>query len=472
MSIKAKLLVFALFLCAAALSPCLAFANEVSVDKTLIASGGSNAALEAQSTVSYVDGGLFGSCEWYIVYDSSDDSYVLFIEPADGRAVGFLDSSYVDEDTNGSTTPWYGYSDYLTGIIVSGTVYGGYSCEALFCDCPNVTYIVLSRFDTSIVSNMRYMFYGCSSLGSIFVGRSWTMDAVEDSEYMFYGCYSLEGGDGTWFDPNYDDGFLACADLPYQYGYLTSVDLRDADIVLGSNSFTYTGSPICPSATVKIGSLVLDEGSDYGIEYEDNVNAGDLATVYVEGKGIFVGGNIEFFDIVPANIANARVTLTKTSGVYSGKAQKGSVRSVKLGSTVLIPGIDYTVSAKSGKAAGTYAVTVKGKGNYTGSAKAIYTVKKASAKTTVVKAKSFKESKLKNRAASFKAITLKTDGKIAWKVIKNTDKKHITFKAGKVTVKKGIPKGTYTLKIKVSAKAGKNYKAVAAKTYTVRIKVT
>ena len=42
-------------------------------------------------------------------------------------------------------------------------------------------------------------------------------------------------------------------------------------------------------------------------------------------------------------------------------------------------------------------------------------------------------------------------------------------KTGKVTVQKGMPRGTYTLKVKVTAKATQNYKA---KTVTKSIKIT
>ena len=46
----------------------------------------------------------------------------------------------------------------------------------------------------------------------------------------------------------------------------------------------------------------------------------------------------------------------------------------------------------------------------------------------------------------------------------------VNKKTGKITVKKGLKKGTYKVKIRVTAKASANYNA-GKKTVTVKIKV-
>jgi len=47
----------------------------------------------------------------------------------------------------------------------------------------------------------------------------------------------------------------------------------------------------------------------------------------------------------------------------------------------------------------------------------------------------------------------------------------IDAKTGRVTVKKGLKKGTYKVKVKVRAEGDANYNASAVKTVTFRIKV-
>lgn len=57
--------------------------------------------------------------------------------------------------------------------------------------------------------------------------------------------------------------------------------------------------------------------------------------------------------------------------------------------------------------------------------------------------------------------------------VKKSGSKMITInkKNGKVTVKKGLKKGTYKVKVKVKAKGNANYKASAWKAVTLKILV-
>ena len=59
--------------------------------------------------------------------------------------------------------------------------------------------------------------------------------------------------------------------------------------------------------------------------------------------------------------------------MYTGKALKPEVKEVLKGKT-LKKGADYTVSYKNNKAIGTATVTVAGKGDYKGTAKATFKI--------------------------------------------------------------------------------------------------
>lgn len=69
----------------------------------------------------------------------------------------------------------------------------------------------------------------------------------------------------------------------------------------------------------------------------------------------------------------AKAKITVKDQVYTGKALKPAVR-VKYGSKTLKKGTDYTVTYKNNKVIGTAAVTVKGKGDYTGTAKVTFKI--------------------------------------------------------------------------------------------------
>ena len=102
-----------------------------------------------------------------------------------------------------------------------------------------------------------------------------------------------------------------------------------------------------------------------------------------------------------------------------------------------------------------------------------FTIKKAKNPLTV-KAKTAKVdySALKRKdqkIARKKALSVsKAKGAVAYTKQSGSKKISISKKTGKITVKKGLKKGTYKLKIKVAAKGDKNYKA-ATKKVTVKI---
>jgi hypothetical protein len=91
----------------------------------------------------------------------------------------------------------------------------------------------------------------------------------------------------------------------------------------------------------------------------------------------------------------------------------------------------------------------------------------AKAKTKKVNAKKTKKSTVKIK----KAIKVsKAQGKVTYTKLSGSKKLKINKKTGTITVKKGTKKGTYKIKVKVTAKGNSTYKA-GSKTVIVRIKV-
>ena len=86
-------------------------------------------------------------------------------------------------------------------------------------------------------------------------------------------------------------------------------------------------------------------------------------------------------------------------------------------------------------------------------------------------AKNYKYATLKKKAQVFTlGATVNSKGTLSYKKLSGNSAITVNSKTGKVTVKKGVKKGTYTAKIKVSAAAKGNYKA-ESKTVTVTVKV-
>ena len=180
-------------------------------------------------------------------------------------------------------------------------------------------------------------------------------------------------------------------------------------------------------------------------------------------------------DIV--NVSNVKVILSKNTFTYNAKVQKPTVTVIN--GLILKEGVDYTLlwSTDSPKKAGTYTITVTGAGAYIGTTKVTFKINKA-ANPLKVKAKTVKVkfSKLKKKAQKLKVtkvvkFTKKGQGTLTYKKVKGNKKITINKKTGKVTIKKGLKKGTYKVKVKIKANGNANYKASAFKTITFKIKV-
>ncbi len=181
------------------------------------------------------------------------------------------------------------------------------------------------------------------------------------------------------------------------------------------------------------------------------------------------------------SIEKANVVLSETAFTYNGKIQKPVIKTIK--GLALIAGTDYTEdwSNASSRNAGTYTVTITGKGRYTGTAKAVYTIGKAPNPMKVKpRVATVKYRKLKKKTQTIKrakAIKVsKAQGKLFYKFVsvnKSSFKKYfkINAKTGNVIVKKGLKKGIYRVKVKVRAAGNTNYKASAWKKVAFKVQV-
>ncbi|MCR5676949.1 MAG: hypothetical protein K6G13_02825 [Agathobacter sp.] len=126
--------------------------------------------------------------------------------------------------------------------------------------------------------------------------------------------------------------------------------------------------------------------------------------------------------------------------------------------------------------AGTYYVKafVAANGNYnaaTSQAAKLVIAKKNATVSVSTNAKTIAVKQLSKKAQTFKiAASVTGNGTISFAKTSGNAKITVDAKTGKVTVKKGLKKGTYAIKVKVSAKASTNYNA-ATKTVTIKIVV-
>ena len=154
-----------------------------------------------------------------------------------------------------------------------------------------------------------------------------------------------------------------------------------ADMIGTIDTQTYTGSAIMPQPVVKDLRKELTSGKDFTFGYDKNTNAGvNTATLTITGQGNYTGTANKTFTIAPKNLQNASITLQTDSLVYTGRAQTVQITSVKLDGVLLTTNDDYAIANDSNKfisANDDITLTIKGKGNYTGTATTTWQITKA-----------------------------------------------------------------------------------------------
>lgn len=258
------------------------------------------------------------------------------------------------------------------------------------------------------------------------------------------------------------------SEFTVSYGTVPKKDIADTNVSVGTVG-PYDGSQKKPSVTVEYEGKRLTEGTDYTVEYGGNTDAGKgLITIY--GAGDYTGLKDVEFDIAPADIGSCNVKLSASSYTYSGKARKPAVTAT-MGETRLT-GDDYTVTYAGGrKNVGRYKVTVKGKGNYTGTKTLYYTINpKATSISKLTKGrKSFKASwkKVSSQATGYQ-IQYATSSKFT------KGQKSVTIKSYKTTSKNIIKlkaKKKYYVRVRSYKKVGKKtYYSGWSKAKTVKTK--
>ena len=165
-----------------------------------------------------------------------------------------------------------------------------------------------------------------------------------------------------------------------QKAVMTPVSLHSG-MVSTISAQTYTGSEITTttglSVTISHAGTVLEEGKDYTLSYENNVNVG-TATITIIGMGYYTGEVTQTFTIAPQSITadmlsdlpsvtytGEKITL-ENMGLDEAFVFVSKVSQLSGAVEVLTPEEDYVLTYESNQNAGTAKITVSGIGNYTG----------------------------------------------------------------------------------------------------------
>ncbi|MFT3950715.1 MAG: leucine-rich repeat domain-containing protein [Oscillospiraceae bacterium] len=231
--------------------------------------------------------------------------------------------------------------------------------DSAFYGCTSLSTVSLPNSIKSIKNNA---FYNCTSLLSISIPPSYAT--------LYASCFGFyTNSSGTLYTKI--PGFIVfcyVGDTGESYaetsGLAHIANLSKLTPALSQSTYIFSGAANKPD--VVVGSSMwstLTGGTDYTVSYSNNTNVG-TATVTVTGTGIYTGTATAHFKITAKSISGFTATQPKDV-TYTGAAIKPSI-TLKDSSKTLKSDTDYTVTYSANKAVGKATVTIKGKGNYSG----------------------------------------------------------------------------------------------------------
>ena len=359
------------------------------------------------------------------------------------------------------------YSDGSTAVVGEGFAcwiadrhVGTNTVKVMYGDC-------LTEFNVEITgAECSYDIYYLDESGNEVAEKTTGTAAV--GETVTVNAKSVDGF--TPDNESMDFTVGAYSELIFTYHKTPGISISDAEIECISET-KYTGKQITPDVKVSMNGKLLTENTDYEVHYGSNLLGDGL--ISIDGIGAYDSFKIVTFRI-KMDLKDSVITGISNK-TYTGKALTQPLVVTLLGHK-LTKGTDYTVAYKNNVKAGKATITITGTGDCKGSVVKTFTIAKAR-NSMKVKAKTanIKYSRLRKSPQNLsvgKVLRFTHKGQGTKKYVKTSGNKKIIInkKNGKVTVKKGLKKGTYRVKVKITAAGGANYKSLT-KTVTFKIRV-
>lgn len=260
--------------------------------------------------------------EAYAIFDSSNGSLKFFRDDEGKYTNGQTDGTktyYTDIETTNYASqpavPWYSLSSDITSVTFEDKIkprstaywFNGFdnalftsitdlnkldtssvtNMNSMFYGCANLTSLDLSNFNTSNVTNMSSMFKSCTTLTSLDLSSFNTINVTVMGD-MFYNCSSLTSLNLSSFNTN---NLMYMGQMFYNCSSLTSLDLSNFDtsnamdmysIFYGCSALTtiYVSNTWDVSGVIGSTDMFLDctnlvggQGTTYNSSYTDKTRA-------------------------------------------------------------------------------------------------------------------------------------------------------------------------------------------------------
>ena len=218
--------------------------------------------------------GYFTYGRGYAMFDNATETLTFSYK-------GFKPEGAYELNEGGNNPEWISKNSYVKKVVFDASFANARpaSCYKWFCGCVNLAQIEgIEYLNTEEVTNMAWMFKGCSNLKSLDVSKFNTAQ-VTDMSYMFTHCWGLESLDVSRLNTenvtNMENMFLYCSNSK-----LTSLDVSNFNTEKVTNmSCMFRGNS-------NLTSLDLSNFNTPNVENMSGMFNGcyDLTTIYVSDK--------------------------------------------------------------------------------------------------------------------------------------------------------------------------------------------
>ena len=278
------------------------------------------------------------------------------------------------------------YAFYYCVNVSSITVPGSVRSlgEGAFGNCSSLTKAVLNE---GLEEIGEYAFQSSSGIRDIIIPAS-VKSVGKNGLRLSSGCrIRVLSTDTVWADDAFRDSALIAGkkdstlqkyaeDRGYMFVELSAdnrIPLQNEWFEQITPEYEYNGKSHEPEIESSESAPELEQGSDYEVTYENNINAG-TATVKITGKDIFCGTVERSFKITPDENGMYVCYFAENNETYLETTFKGKKVEPEVVIDGLVQGKDYTVTYVNNEKPGEARAELTGIGNYKGSETLYFTI--------------------------------------------------------------------------------------------------
>ena len=278
------------------------------------------------------------------------------------------------------------YAFYYCVNVSSITVPGSVRSlgEGAFGNCSSLTKTVLNE---GLEEIGEYAFQSSSGIRDIIIPAS-VKSVGKNGLRLSSGCrIRVLSTDTVWADDAFRDSALIAGkkdstlqkyaeDRGYTFVELSAdnrIPLQNEWFEQITPDYEYNGKSHEPEIESSESAPELEQGSDYEVTYENNINAG-TATVKITGKDIFCGTVERSFKITPDENGMYVCYFAENNETYLETTFKGKKVEPEVVIDGLVQGKDYTVTYVNNEKPGEARAELTGIGNYKGSETLYFTI--------------------------------------------------------------------------------------------------